>query len=268
MAWKLALHTGSIGTSSLDVMLRAAKETGWDGIELRHMDFARMLDGGMPIADILALVQQTGLPVTAVGVERGWVYSTGAERARLLASITEVCRWAVELGAPIVMSPMDAESGDLDQAAASLREVGDIVAAHGKTMALELNVSVPQFCILQNVRDLLARAKHPNLGLLVDTYHIERGEGGLQTYQGLNDGEIAYFQYSDVPNGPMDPPGNTQERLPPGQGVVPFADILPIITAKGYTGYLSYEGLNTAANARDPFEVAAEALAASRAVLK
>jgi len=268
MAWKLALHTGSIGSSSLDVMLRAAKDAGWDGIELRHMDFARLLDGGMPIADILALVQQTGLPVTAVGAERGWVYSMGAERARLLASITEVCRWAVELGAPIVMSPMDAESGDLEQAAASLREVGDIVAAHGKTMALELNVSVPQFCILQNVRDLLARAAHPNLGLLVDTYHIERGEGGLQTYQGLHDGEIAYFQYSDVPNGPMNPPGNTQERLPPGQGVVPFADILPIITAKGYTGYLSYEGLNTAANARDPFEVAAEALAAGRAVLK
>lgn len=268
MAWKLALHTGSIGTSPLDVMLRVARETGWDGIELRHMDFARMLDGGMAIAEILALVRRTGLPVTAVGVERGWVYATGAARDRLLASIREVCRWAVELDAPIIMSPMDAESGDLAQAAASLREVGDIVAAHGKTMALELNVSVPQFRILQNVRDLLARANHPNLGLLVDTYHIERGEGGLATYHGLKPGEITYFQYSDVPNGPMDPPGNTQERLPPGQGVVPFAEILPIVAAKGYGGYLSYEGLNAAANQRDPFEVAAEALAASRAVLR
>ena len=65
MAWKLALHTGSIGTSTMDVMLRAARETGWDGIELRHMDFARMLDGGMLIADILAMVQANGLPVTA-----------------------------------------------------------------------------------------------------------------------------------------------------------------------------------------------------------
>jgi sugar phosphate isomerase/epimerase len=69
-----------------------------------------------------------------------------------------------------------------------------------------------------------------------------------------------------VPAGPIEPPSDTFNRLPPGQGVVPFAEILPILTAKGYTGYLSYEALNPAAFARDPFEVSAEALAASRAL--
>ena len=48
----------------------------------------------------------------------------------------------------------------------------------------------------------------------------------------------------------MNPPGNTQERLPPGQGVVPFAQILPIIAAKGYSGYLSYEALHPVAPLR------------------
>jgi sugar phosphate isomerase/epimerase len=47
---------------------------------------------------------------------------------------------------------------------------------------------------------------------------------------------------------------------------VPFAKILPIIAEKGYTGPLSYEALHPAAFARDPFEVASEALAASRAM--
>jgi 4-hydroxyphenylpyruvate dioxygenase len=266
MGWRLALHTGSIGTTPLDVALQVARETGWDAVELRHLDFARMVEAGTPIDDVLALVKASGLPVSAVGVERGWVYAEGDARRRLLASIAEVCRWADELEAPIIMSPMDQEPGDLDQAAVSLREVGEIMAAHGKTMALELNVNVPQFPTLQAVRDLLARAAHPNMGLLVDTYHIERGGGGLEVYEGLADGEIAYFQYSDVPNGPMDPPGNTFERLPPGQGVVPFAEILPIIAAKGYTGFLSYEALHHEALKRDPFEVAREALAASRAL--
>ena len=264
MSWKLALHTGSLGTLPLDAALRVARETGWDGVELRYADFTRALEGGTSIEASLAQVKRSGLPVSAVGVERGWFYAEGEERRRLLGIIAEVSRWADDLGAPIVMSPCDMQTGDLNQAAASLREVGDLVAARGQTIALELNVSLVQFKTLRQVRDLLALAGHPNVGLLVDTYHIERGEGGLGAYERLNDGEITYFQYSDVPAGPMNPPGNTSERLPPGQGVVPFDQILPIIQAKGYTGFLSYEALNQAAFKRDPLEVSVEALTASR----
>jgi 2-keto-myo-inositol isomerase len=264
MSWKLALHTGSLGSLPLDAALCVARETGWDAVELRYQDFTRMLERGTSFEESLALVKASGLPVSAVGVERGWFYGEGDERKRLLGIIADVARWADELGAPIIMSPCDPTQGDLDVAAASLREVGDLVAARGKIVALELNIGLVQFKYLQQVRDLLARAAHPNIGLLVDTYHVERGGGGLETYRGLSSGEIAYFQYSDVPDGPMNPPGNTQERLPPGQGVVPFAEILPIIAEKGYTGYLSYEALHPVAFARDPHEVAAEALAASR----
>ena len=264
MSWKLALHTGSLGTLPLDAALRVARETGRDAVELRYADFARAQEAGTSIEDSLALVKSSGLPVAAVGVERGWFYATGDERERLLGIVEEVSRWADELGAPIIMSPCDVQTGDINQAAASVREVGDLVAARGKTVALELNVSLVQFKRLQQVRDLLALAGHPNVGLLVDTYHVERTDGGLATYESLKPGEIAYFQYSDVPDAPMNPPGNTQERLPPGQGVVPFAEILPVVAAKGYSGPLSYEALNPAAFARDPYEVAAEALAASR----
>ena len=264
MSWKLALHTGSLGTLPLDAALRVARETGWDAVELRYVDFTRAMAAGSSIDEVLALVKASGLPVAAIGVERGWFYAVGEERERLLGIIREVAGWADELGAPIIMSPCDVETGDINQAAASVREVGDLVVAHGKTVALELNVSLVQFKRLQQVRDLLALAGHPNVGLLVDTYHVERTDGGLKTYENLKPGEIAYFQYSDVPDAPMNPPGNTQERLPPGQGVVPFAEILPIVAAKGYSGYLSYEALNPAAFARDPYEVAAEALAASQ----
>ena len=264
MSWKLALHTGSLGTLPLDAALRVARETGWDGVELRYADFTRALEGGTSIEASLAQVKRSGLPVSAVGVERGWFYAEGEERRRLLGIIDEVSRWADDLGAPIVMSPCDVQTGDLNQAAASLREVGDLVAARGQTIALELNVSLVQFKTLRQVRDLLALAGHPNVGLLVDTYHIERTDGGVATYESLEPGEIAYFQYSEVPDAPMNPPGNTQERLPPGQGVVPFAEILTIVAAKGYSGFLSYEALHPAAFARDPYDVAREALAASR----
>jgi sugar phosphate isomerase/epimerase len=267
MTWKLALHTGSLGAKPLKVALDVARETGWDAVELRYVDFTRQFEAGRSADEALALVRACGLPVAAMGVERGWFYAEGEARTRLLKIIGEVSRWAGKLGAPIVMSPCDQQPGDLDRAAASLREAGDIVAARGQTIALELNTTLVQFRTLRQVRELLARAAHPNVGLLVDTYHIHRTVGGLADYEDLAPGEIAYFQYSDVPAGPIEPPTDTFNRLPPGQGIVPFAEILPIVAATGYTGYLSYEALHPAAFARDPYEVAAEALAASRRTL-
>jgi sugar phosphate isomerase/epimerase len=266
MGWRLALHTGSLGAKPLDLALRVARETGWDAVELRYVDFTRLFEAGTSVQDALGLVRGSGLPVAAMGVERGWFYAEGEARQRLLGIIGEVSQWAEELDVPIIMSPCDPDPGDLDRAAASLREAGDLVAARGQTIALELNTNLVQFRTLRQVRDLLARAAHPNVGLLVDTYHIQRTVGGLADYEDLATGEIAYFQYSDVPAGPIEPPSDTFNRLPPGQGIVPFAEILPIITAKGYGGYLSYEALNPTAFERDPFEVSTEALTASRAL--
>jgi 2-keto-myo-inositol isomerase len=72
-------------------------------------------------------------------------------------------------------------------------------------------------------------------------------------------------QYSDVPRNPA--PGVNTDRLPPGQGTVPFRELFGRFTKKGYEGYLSYEAPNPAAWVRDPVAVAREARAATRARL-
>lgn len=59
-------------------------------------------------------------------------------------------------------------------------------------------------------------------------------------------------------------PGVFNDRLPPGQGTVPFRDIFGRIAKKEYAGYISYEAPNPSAWARDPTEVAREALEATR----
>jgi 2-keto-myo-inositol isomerase len=62
-------------------------------------------------------------------------------------------------------------------------------------------------------------------------------------------------------------PGKATDRLPPGQGSVPFREFFGALSGKGYAGYASYEAPNPAAWARPPAEVAREALAATRAHL-
>ena len=262
----LALHTWTLDTTPLIEVLRVARQTGWDAVELRRIDFARAREAGQTAEDVLGLVQASGLAVSCVGVEKGWMFAEGAERDTLLRAFDESCGWAARLQCPTVMSPVDSGRGDLAQAAASIRAVGDIAARQGVRLALEFNSQAEEFNTLARAREVIGEAAHPHCGLLVDSYHLQRSGGSPALLEPLAPEEIVYVQYSDVPATGLQP-GNTVDRLPPGAGIVPFREFFRILAAKGYDGYWSYEAPNPAAWARDPETVAREALATTWAQL-
>ena len=262
----LALHTWTLDTTPLDQVLRIARDTGWDAIELRRLDFRRAAEKGQPADHVLEMVRENGLPVACVGVELGWMFADGSERQRLLAAFDESCRWAAALECQIVMSPVDRGRGEAARAAASIREVGDIAAAYHVRLALEYNSQCEQYNTQERVLDVLGRAGHPHCGLLLDTYHFQRSAGELSALDSLAPEKIVYIQFSDVPRHGLEP-GKALDRLPPGQGCVPFREIFARGPVRQYSGYLSYEAPNPAAWARDPAAVSREAIAATRAAL-
>lgn len=265
--WKgLALHTWTLDTTPLAEVLRIARTTGWDAIELRRLDFKRAAERGQSAADVLDLVKRSGLPVACVGVEVGWMFAEGAERRRLLDAFDESCRWATALGCATVMSPVDRGQGPVEQAVRSVREVGDIAARHPVRLALEFNSQSAQFNTLAAVREVLREAGHPQCGILLDTYHFGRSGGDPANLDQLSPDEIVYIQFSDVPRAGLEP-GKALDRLPPGQGSVPFRAIFRRPPVAAYAGYLSYEAPNPTAWTRDPEAAAREALAATRAAL-
>lgn len=259
----LSLHTWTLDTTALPTVLEVARSTGWDAVELRRLDFDRAEAAGQTGAQVLALVRDSGLLVSAVGVANGWMFADGAARDALLKTFERSCAAAAALDCPIVMSPVDRDRGDVQQAAASVREVSDIAAHHGVRLALEFNSQAAQFNTLESVREVLAIAAHPSCGLLLDTYHLGRSGG---SFADVALEEIAYVQYSDVPASGLQA-GYALDRLAPGQGVVDFGAVFSLLAVKGYAGPLSYEAPNPAAWARDPVDVAREALQATRKAL-
>jgi 4-hydroxyphenylpyruvate dioxygenase len=191
------------------------------------------------------------------------MFATGEERARLLRAFDESCGWATALGCRTVMSPVDRGRGEVARAVASVTEVGDIAARHGVRLALEFNSLCEQFNTLASVRETVAAAGHKHVGLLVDAYHMGRSGGRPSDLDDVPGQDIVYVQFSDVPRSGL-APGQALNRLPPGQGSVPFPAFFAAVARRGYTGYCSYEAPNPAAWARDPAEVAREALEATR----
>jgi sugar phosphate isomerase/epimerase len=262
----LALHTWTLDSTPLTRVLEIARATGWDAVELRRIDFDRAAAGGQSEAQVLDLVRDSGMQVSAVGVANGWMFAEGADREQLLTIFERSCAAAQALGSSIVMSPVDRERGEVGQAAASVRQVGAIAARYGVKLALEFNSQAMQFNRLESVREVLNVAAHPAVGLLLDTYHLQRSGRTGRGFAEVAPDEIAYVQYSDVPREGLQP-GNTLDRLPPGEGAIDFREVFGLLDDNGYAGPLSYEAPNPAAWARDPTDVARDALRATRALL-
>ena len=265
MTFRLALHTWTLDTTPLAEALVVIKKTGWDAVELRRVDWERAAEAGQSPEQVLGLVRASGLAVACVGVELGWVWAAGEERARLLRVFSEQCARAKALGCGTVMSAVNRGRGDAGEAARSVREVGDIACEHGVRLAVEFNSQAEQLNALAPMREVVARAGHPSVGLLLDTYHLGRTNASPREIDDLRPEEIAYVQYSDVPRAGL-VPGQALDRLPPGQGSVPFKEFFAAFARRGYAGYASYEAPNRAAWKRPAEDVAREALEATRAV--
>jgi sugar phosphate isomerase/epimerase len=268
MQERLALHTWTLDTTPLVDALRAAKQAGWNAVELRRIDFTRCLDAGMSNTQVLDLVRKSGLKVACVGTEYGLIFAKGEERNRLLKALDETCANAVALGCNLVMtSPGQNPPGTVQEAAANFRAGGEIAKRHGVRFALEFNSQHGVINRLEAGRKVVELANHPNCGLLLDAYHLERSGGGGRGFESYPAEKIFAFQFSDVPGGPPLAVKRPNDRLPPGKGIVRWREVFQLLKEKGYPGYLSYEAPNPDYWSRPPEEVAREALEATRKLL-
>jgi hypothetical protein len=77
MSNPLALHTSTLDTTQLAEVQRVARDTGWDAVELRRVDFDRAEAAGQSEQEVLELVRHSQLSVSAVGVAAGWMFAVG-----------------------------------------------------------------------------------------------------------------------------------------------------------------------------------------------
>ena len=113
---RLALHMWTIDTTPLATALDAAKQGGFDAVELRRTDFKRCFDAGMSNAQVLDLIRKSGIPVGVLGVEYGWLFATGEESKRLFKVFRESCENAVALGCDMLMSAPGQVNGPIKDA--------------------------------------------------------------------------------------------------------------------------------------------------------
>jgi len=268
MFGRLALHTWTLDTTPLREAIGAAKVGGFDAIELRRVDFVRCFEQGMTNEQVLDLVRAGGMPVHMMGGQHGWMFAKGEESQCLFDILEETCENAVALDCPMVMAGPGPHDGPASDAIDNLKRAADICGKYGLRLAFEFSAPHPSINAIAPLREIIHAADRPNAGLLLDTYHLERSGLGGAGFADLAGEEIFAFQFSDVPAGAL-APGESRptDRLPPGQGVIRWVEVLKLLHAKGFEGYLSFEAPNPDTWARPPVEVCRGAAAATRAFI-
>ena len=264
---RIALHTWTLDTTLLADTLRIAGDAGYDGVELRHVDFMRCRQAGMSEQAIVGLVRDGPLKVAVIGTENGVLFDTGDELKRLLGSLRYVCEKAVALDCKVIMMSPGRMGGGVSVSVNNLKTCAEMTAGYGLRLALEFNSRHPVVNTLETGLEIVDAVDMRNCGLLLDTYHLHRSGGGAASFRNLPVDKIVTVQFSDVPPGPPSDASVAVDRLPPGKGVVPFVEIFRTLMKINYHGYISYEAPNPEQWNRPAAVVALEGLETVRALL-
>jgi 2-keto-myo-inositol isomerase len=190
----------------------------------------------------------------------------GDQRARALEDLKWKVELAQQIGADRIVCP-SAGTGmytedDYKKGADNLREAAEIAKPYGVTLMLEFARTSRFASCLPTALKVVRDTNHPNVRVMMDTYHFWGGISKFEDLELLRDGELHHLHFEDVPT---DPPRELQgqpHRAFPGEGIAPLKRIVEVLKRKKYSGAVSLEMFNPTIQGTDPYEVAKRARAA------
>ena len=238
----LLLWTGNV-TEEHVAVLRALKETGFDGVEVPVFDVS---DGGH-YRWLAGVLDDIGLERTVVGIIPDEAHSPispdAAARQRAVDHLRRVVDCAAALGGQIVAGPWFQPLGvftgekpseaELDRCAEVHRQILPLMAAAGITPGLE-PLNRFEAHLLNTCEQAIAYAERiggGGIGILYDTFHANIEEKDpLAALHALHaSGNLAHVHISE------------NDRGTPGRGHAPIRQTIAALKALGYDRWLTIE---------------------------
>lgn len=126
---------------------------------------------------------------------------------------------------------------DTGTLAARIRRIADVLAGVG----VELSLGLVGRDRLVAVEELWSRVDRPGVGLLVDTISLARAALGPEWIDALPPGRVGWFRVADAPAGVAGSDLRYADRLLPGTGRLPLAELHAAVERNGYRGPVSVE---------------------------
>tara|TARA_R110000796_G_scaffold16484_2_gene51258 strand:- start:42230 stop:44107 length:1878 start_codon:yes stop_codon:yes gene_type:complete len=232
-------------SGDLQEKLDAIAAAGFDGVEIFENDLLSF--DGSP-ADVGKTIRDLGLKLVTFQPFRDFEGMPEPQRTRAFERAERKFDLMEELGTDLLMvcSNVSPQSlGGLDRAAKDLAELGDRAAKRGLRIAFEALSWGKHISDYRDSWEVVRRANHPNVGLVLDTFHIIARKVPLDAISSIPGDKIFLVQVADAPTLEMDPLSWSRHfRCFPGQGDFPLGDFMRNLAMTGYDGPLSLEIFN------------------------
>jgi D-psicose/D-tagatose/L-ribulose 3-epimerase len=237
------IWTADFGPGDLGLLPRL-KEAGFDGVELPLFQPATY-----PAGQIRRGFEDAGLECTFSVVmvdDLNTISDDAAVRARTRQYLADCIQTIADTGSKLMVGPLYSPVGrlpgrrrttdELKWAVETFHALGPVAERHGVTLAIEpLNRFETYF--LNTVDDavrLCDEVNHPNVGVLVDTFHANIEEKNIADAYRRAARRLKHVHTCE------------NDRGAPGSGHVEWTEVLAVLREIGYDGWLTIESFGFA----------------------
>jgi 4-hydroxyphenylpyruvate dioxygenase len=241
---KTSIATVSI-SGTFAQKLEAIGAAGFDGIEIFEQDF---IASDFTPADVGRMVRDHGLEITLFQPFRDFEGLPDPDRARAFARAARKFDLMNQLGTDLVLvcsSVHPAAIGGIDRMAADFAALGDLAQTHGIRVGFEALAWGRHVNDHRDAWEVVRRADHPNVGLILDSFHTLGRKIDPETIRRIPGDKIFFVQLADAPAIDMDLLYWSRHfRNMPGEGDLDVTGFMRAVMATGYDGPLSLEIFN------------------------
>ncbi len=232
-------------SGTLDEKLEAIAAAGFTAVEIFENDLLTF--DGSP-GDVRRIVADLGLQIVTFQPFRDFEGMPEPQRSRTFARAERKFDVMQELGCDLLMICSNAAPdslGGIDRAADDFRELGARAAKRGLRVAYEALAWGRHVNDYRDAWEIVRRADHASVGLVLDTFHIFARGTDLKPIRAIPGDRIFLVQVADAPRLDMDYLSWSRHfRCLPGQGDFALGDFMAALQATGFDGLLSLEIFN------------------------
>jgi sugar phosphate isomerase/epimerase len=262
--FQFSLNTSTIRGQKLSLpqIIELAARAGYDGFEPWMMEIQAYLSEGKTVASLRKLASDAGLEFfDCIGFPT-WMAQDEAKSKTGFSQMETEMGILADLGCPRVAAPAIGTDAPLDllQAGEKYKRLLELGRKTGVMPQLEFWGAFPSFFHLGQAMAVAAAADDPDAKILADVYHLFRGGSGFEGMKLLDGQAIEIFHMNDFPKEIPRTEQQDKDRVMPGDGGAPMAELAQTLKSKGGAIILSLELFNPTYYAMDAGVVVKEGL--------
>lgn len=232
-------------SGSLLEKLEAIAKAGFKAVEIFEND---LIAHPGPPTELRLICEDLGLKIVTCQPFRDFEGMPAARRARTFDRAERKFDLLQELGTDLlfVCSSLSPEAeGGIPRLAEDFAELAQRAARRGLRVGYEALAWGRHVSDYRDAWEIVRRANQPNLGLILDSFHIFSRGFEIESIRSVPGDRIALVQVADAPRLQMDTLSWSRHwRCLPGQGDFDLPGFLDCLLATGYQGPLSLEIFN------------------------